>query len=190
MTKLEEYKKSQNEWRNIAGNQLSNANNLLITFSSALFVFILRSSKKNKIYFDSSKVFDFNIFTYWLSILLLSLSILFGFFVLISRLYDARISRHIVLTRQRYLSKHQIELPRNNFQEFEFYDRIFVLWKIIFYKLPFINSEKILSNKKINKEFNELRRPSKILGTITWKWTKLQLILFLLSGFLYLLHCL
>lgn len=114
MDKLEEYKLSQAEWRNISGNQLSNANNLLITFSSALLVFILGDSKCNKIILNYSYEFNFDIFSYWLSILLLSFSIFFGFCVLISRLYDARISRQIVLTRYRTLEKQKIELPRND----------------------------------------------------------------------------
>lgn len=195
MEKLQEYKQSQKEWRDISGNQLSNANNILLTFSSALFVFILGKSSENKIYFNSSMGFDFETITFWLSIFLLSFSILYGFCVLITRLYDARISRHIVLTRQRFLSKHideenQNKLPRNDFPRFNFCDRVEVLWKIMFYKLPFIKSERILNDETIIEDFQELRRISKVLGTATWRWTKIQFGLFLFSGFVYLIYSL
>lgn len=196
MNKIEEYKQSQKEWRDISINQLSNANNVLITFSSALLVFILGDSGKNKIYFESSKNFDFNIITYWFSVLLLSFSIIYGFSVLVSRLYDARISRHIVLTRQRFCNEHKDEdndkqeLPRNDFPDFNFCDRVEALWRIMFCKLPLIKSERISKREEITDDFQNLRRISKILGTATWKWTKIQFILFLFSGFVYIIYSL
>lgn len=194
MGSLEEYKENQKEWRDISVNQLSNANNILLTFSSALLVFILDKSKFNKIYFNSTQNIDWNIFNYWASVFLLSLSILYGFFVLISRLYDARISRHIVLTRQRYFKEFQNqedkELPRNNFNDFNFCDRIIVLKEVLFCKLPFIKSERISTGKEIIVDFQRLRKISKVLGTATWKWTKIQFGLFLLSGLIYLIYSL
>lgn len=191
MGKLEEYKESQKEWRDISVNQLSNANNILLTFSSALLVFVLDKSKSNVIYLNSSQNFDWEILTYWTSVFLLSLSVLYGFCVLITRLYDARISRHIVLTRQRFFEKNQNEeLPRNDFHDFNFGDRIIVLWKVIFCKLPFIKLEKISNGNDIIEDFQSLRKISKVLGTATWKWTKIQFGLFLLSGFIYLIFSL
>lgn len=194
MGSLEEYKENQKEWRDISLNQLSNANNILLTFSSALLVFILDKSKDNKIYFNSEQNIDWNIFNYWTSVFILSLSILYGFCVLISRLYDARISRHIVLTRQRFFKEFQNqkdkELPRNSFGDFNFCDRIIVLKNLLFCKLPFIKIERISTGKEIVSDFQSLRRISKVLGTLTWKWTKIQFSLFLLSGLVYLIYSL
>ena len=111
-------------------------------------------------------------------------------------MYDARISRHIVLTRQRFYKEYKNEgngkneLPRNDFPDFNFCDRIETLWKVMFCKLPFIKSERILKKEAITDDFQKLRRISKILGTATWKWTKIQFVLFLLSGFVYLIFSL
>jgi len=192
MEKLQEYKQSQKEWRDISGNQLSNANNILLTFSSALFVFLLDKDNKG-IYLEKSQNIDWNILLYWISIFFLSLSILYGFCVLITRLYDARISRHIVLTRQRFFKEHENEeddkkeLPRNDFEDFKLCDRIEILWRIIFTKLPFIKSEEISKKKDILVSFQDLRRISKVLGTATWRWTKIQFGLLLFSGLTYLI---
>ena len=102
--KLQEYKNRQREWRDISVTQLSNTNNILLTLASGLFIFGIEKSELCIIYIDFSFGIDWLVATFWSSIFLLGLSILYGVGVLLCRLYDFRISRHIALTRQRFLS--------------------------------------------------------------------------------------
>jgi hypothetical protein len=126
---------------------------------------------------------------------LLGVSIIYGIGVLLSRLYDFRISRHIALTRQRFYKTHEKddkkELPYDDFGDYKAIDRVKALFTIIFCKLPFINSEdsaKILDNEILKKNFQRLRRIADILGTTPWRWTKIQIGLFLVSGVIYLAY--
>jgi len=189
--KLEEYRENQKDWRDISINQLSNANNILLTFSAGLLVFIIEKSKVTGIC-KSHLGHNFLFFTYWFAIFFLSFSILFGFSVLIARLYNARISRHLALTRQRYYEKNEInkinKLSQKDFEDFNRYHRINTFYKILFCKLPFIKYEQIQNNENIRESFDSLRRTSKILGNATWIWTKIQILFFILSGIFYLIH--
>lgn len=193
--KLQEYKDRQKEYRNISILQLSTVNNVLLTLSSGLFVFCIDKKKTTEIHFNFCHSINWQVTTYWSSVLILGASIFFGLGVLFSRLYDFRISRHISLTRLRFYKEHKDadkkELPYNDFGKFKTSDRVLALFNCIFCELPFINSDNaknILENDKLKTDFQNLRRTADILGSITWKWMKIQIGLFLVSGIIYLLH--
>ncbi|MBX2930551.1 MAG: tetratricopeptide repeat protein [Chitinophagaceae bacterium] len=40
----------------------------------------------------------------------------------------------------------------------------------------------------LRADFNELRKTSSILGKLTWRWTKMQILLLFMSGIFYLIH--
>lgn len=192
--KLAEYKDRHKEWRDISISQLSMVNNILLTLSSGLFVVCI-NAKTEKINFNLCYPLNLQATTYYLSILLLCASIFYGHGVLISRLYDFRISRHIALTRQRFYKANENtnkkELSYSEFSEFSIADRFNALFFCVFYKLPFINSDdakKVLGNKKLEYDFQTLRKTVHILGSITWRWTKIQIGLFLASGVIYLIN--
>ncbi|MBX2932027.1 MAG: hypothetical protein KF781_08790 [Chitinophagaceae bacterium] len=193
--KLQEYKDRQKEWRNISISQLSTVNNVLLTLSSGLFVFCIDKKKVSEIHFNFCHSINWQVASYWVSVLILGISIFFGLGVLFSRLYDFRISRHISLTRLRFYKEYKNadkkELPYNDFGKFKTSDRVQALFNCIFCELPFINSDdakKVLENDKVKTDFQNLRKTADILGSITWKWTKIQIGLFLVSGIIYLLH--
>lgn len=190
--KLKEYKDRHKDWRDISISQLSTANNILLTLSSGLLVFCIDKNKVGRIHIDISQTINWQLTTYWFSVILLGLSILYGIGVLLSRLYDFRISRHIALTRQRfYKASDGKELPYDDFGSFKTDDRIKALFRIVFCKLPFINSTGIkglMENDKLKNDFQYLRKTADILGSTTWKWTKIQVGLFLVSGVVYLIH--
>lgn len=193
--KLQEYKDRHKEWRDISISQLSTANNILLTLSSGLFVLCIDKNMASEIHFNLYHSINCQVATYWLSVLLLGVSIFYGLGVLFCRLYDFRISRHIALARLRFHKEHKNadkkELPYNGFGKFKTSDRVQVLFKCIFCELPFISpddAKNILENKKLENDFQNLRKTTDILGSTTWKWTKIQVGLFLVSGIIYLLH--
>jgi len=190
LDKLQELKNRQKEWRDISVGQLSNTNNVLLTFASGLFVFCIDKGKMNKFHIDLSQDVDIQVATYWISILLLGLSIVYGIGVLLSRLYDFRITRHIALTRQRYYKKYEKELSYNDLIDPDWIDRVCAMGQIVFRNSYFITSNEIevLSKEVFENKFSNLRKLSAILGTASWRWTKIQIGLFLLSGLIYFVH--
>lgn len=189
-----DYKQSQKEWRDISVTQLSNTNNVLITLSSGLLAFIMDKSEKNQFIINFSHKINYETSTYWCSVFILGISICYGISVLLTRLYDFRISRHIILTRQRFYksyindTNHTKELSRSDLGKFNRKDRVSIFCSIIFCKLPRIEITRIDNKENIDDDFKKLRIMSKVLGTATWRWTKIQVFLFLLSGFIYLIH--
>lgn len=175
--KLNEYKQRQKEWRNISVTQLSNVNNILLTLSTGLLILGLGEIKQEHWLFPISSI-------------LICFSIIYGFAVMFTRLYDFRISRHLALCRQRYYKKiTEKPLPDNDLGEFNFCQRLQVLKQIIFIKLKFINKKEIekLENEEFKNRFNELRKTAKILGQSSWLWIKYQTLYFLLGAFTFFL---
>ncbi|AXG73329.1 hypothetical protein DVK85_03420 [Flavobacterium arcticum] len=64
-------------------------------------------------------------------------------------------------------------------------DRTKALYKILFHELPVITLEIIKKNDEWKNDFKKLRELSIVLGNATWRWTKIQIISFLISGFAY-----
>ncbi|HQV79190.1 MAG TPA: hypothetical protein PLJ42_10510 [Chitinophagales bacterium] len=196
--KLQELKQRQKEWRDITVTQLSNTNNILITLASGLFVFCIGNAKTPTFHIEFSQSIDWLAATYWASIFLLGLSIAFGICVLLTRLYDFRISRHIALTRQRFYrayekntNNNKKELPYDDLGDFSCIDRVSVLVQILFCKLPFFTSDEIKNitdQNKFDDKFKKLRVIADTLGTATWRWTKIQIGLFIMSGLMYLFY--
>lgn len=191
-SKLNEYQKRQSEWRDIGVTQLSNTNYILLTLSAGLLALSFDKQKISSNKFDYSQNFDWPITLYSLYVVLLSISIGYGITVLFSRLYDLRISRHIILTRIRvYIKLKGFKLPDDDLDDINFRDRMCVLWQIIFSKLPFIQKKEItcsVSKTVLISKFQELRKMSKVLGMATWRWTKIEVILLFLSSLIYFVY--
>ncbi|WKZ74554.1 MAG: hypothetical protein QY303_10410 [Vicingaceae bacterium] len=190
--KLNDYKQCQKEWREISVTQLSNTNNVLLTLSSGLMAFCFNKNTITNIYLDLNHDISWIKATYLIAILLLAVSMCYGISVLISRLYDFRISRHIALTRQR-VYEHQDGKTLNNddLGEFGFFDRLCAFCQVVFCKLPFIKiheTKKSDYDQTLNDNFKKLRKLSKVLGNASWRWTKLEVIFFLLSCLTYFIH--
>lgn len=190
--KLQDYKDRHKDWTDISLSQLSTTNNLLITISTGLLVYCFDKETFRKIIINTSQSIIWSHFFYVASIGALTISIAYGIGVLFSRLYDFRISRHITLVRKRVFEDHaEATLPDDDLGEFNFCHRIVAIFQIIFIKLPFINKTDLIDYKtggQVTKDFNKLRRISKILGLATWRWTKIQVLLFFLAILCYVIH--
>lgn len=188
----EDYKQRQKDWRDITVNQLSLTNNILITVVTGYFVLIFDKIKVSQIDIDFQAKIDWNLLFYVTTLLLVLFSIILGVCVLFSRLYDFKISRHVALTRQRFHKKYSKGLPDHDFTSINSLDRLKSLFSILFIKIRYLTKQDIENfnnNKDLFKDrFNNLRRQSEILGTASWRWTKLQVGLTLLSIVTYVIH--
>lgn len=183
--KLNEYLQRQKEWRDISTKQLSSANNILITIASGYLVLIFDKSDLTKIKINFSASIDWIILLYLVSVLLAIAAIFLGVMVMINRLYDFRISRHIALTRKRLYKKYSKMLPESTLGAISGCDILIEQINIIFKKIGFITVDDIDSfegnRKSFIVKFNRLRRQSKVIGSTSHKWTKIQILLLLLS---------
>ena len=190
------YIERHRNWQDKAIEQLSFANNFLLTISTGLLAYsfdkdILFKTKFCKCEIDKSLTF------YSFSFLFIILAISTGIIVLISRLYDFRLSRHITLVRQRFYQTNEGEITDENknaavlsHDDFDYPNlgqRIATIFKLIFVKIEFLNKAEMQSSKTNfpKEKFKAIREFSFRLGTISWKWTKLQGLYFLLGTILY-----
>jgi hypothetical protein len=70
------------DWRNITINQLSFTNNLILTLSTGFLIYCLDKITPNKVVNNFHQLFLI------ISIISLTISVLYGFSVMFSRLYD------------------------------------------------------------------------------------------------------
>lgn len=179
-------------WTEISTAQLSNANNTLLTLATGSLAFIFDKKSFSSIHLDTSAKLDSQMFYYITSLFLLTFSICLGISVLLTRLYDFRISRHLVLTRKRIAEKHAGKtIGRNKHVEINACHRLTVFFKIIFCRLRFLTEQDIDSfkeNREPREDFDNLVFYSDVLGTATWRWTKIQVFSFLLAIISYCIH--
>lgn len=185
---LKNYTERHRSWQNQAINQLSFTNNFLLTISIGFLAYAFRDQKDIQLLFDSS---IFNLLT----LIFILFAIFEGILVIISRLNDFRISRHITYVRQRYYTKMIKEmvrtLPDSDFPRPHFCIRVNVICKIFFCKIDFLTHQEILKLKdqELNMEkFNSLRELAHTLGIISWIGFKFQAIFLFLSCFFFVLR--
>jgi hypothetical protein len=182
---LEEYKQRHKDWRDISTKQLSLANNILITISAGYLALIFDKAELKKVYFDFDHEIEFALLFYCLTMTLIILSIIIGVAIMLNRLYDFRISRHLALTRKRIYVVYGEKIPASSTGAISLQETIAEQFKTLFIKIDFITTEDVdgyKGNKSIfESKFSALRRKSKVLGTLTHKLTKLQIALLLLS---------
>lgn len=171
-------------WRDIAVTQLSNANNTILGFSTGFIVFCLDKCETISFAINLSSKFEKSKLFFGICLLSLLFSVFYGISVLVSRLYDFRITRHITLTRVRSIKK----LDYDEFESSNMCNRISALFQIIFKEIPSITKDKAKNLELGNKEFNKLRKLSFILGEATWVWLKFQVFYFLLGCLFFVLY--
>jgi len=178
---LNDYKSRQKEWRDITVNQLSITNNLLTTLVLGYTGLIFdKTVIQNATFFFNSKI-DWNLTFYFISLNLIIISLLFGIAVMLTRLYDFRISRQLAFVRLRIYKSHKKTLKGYDadFSEPHFMEMLKSLYRIIFINLNFTTLKEIKNFKrnseKVIDKFESLQKLSRNLGSASWRWTKLQL---------------
>ncbi|MCO6485336.1 MAG: hypothetical protein J5I41_06100 [Saprospiraceae bacterium] len=177
-------------WQDLAISQLSTANNFMLTISLGLLAFCF-----DKTVFINMKwcictcKIDLSLTLHFISLIFLTFAIIYGMAVLVARLFDFRITRNIVLTRQRYYENNKksisledeeiAKLPDDEFGYPNFTKRMNALYKVLFSEIELIKKEdslKIKMDKQMLAKFNSLRELSFILGTISWRLPRYQAI--------------
>ena len=198
---LKNYIDRHRYWQDKAIEQLSFANNFLLTISTGLLAFLFDKELLSGIgvCFNNCEI-DKSLTLYSFSLFFILLSLTTGVFVLISRLYDFRLSRHITLVRQRFYQENEGQITAENknaavlshddFSYPNFRQRLATVFIVIFFKLGLLTKLEMRTSKiDFNKEkFENIRELSFRLGTISWKWTKLQGLYFLVGTIFYVLY--
>ncbi|PKO98526.1 MAG: hypothetical protein CVU13_10230 [Bacteroidetes bacterium HGW-Bacteroidetes-8] len=191
--KTREYKERYSRWQDAAITQLGYSNNLILLLATGLLGFVF----EKKTYFKILNVFqsgiDWSTVLYIFAILSLFSSIMFGLLVTISRLYNFRIDRNIVLTRKRFHKTHnnsENKLPKFHAKShLRNKKKCFVLFKLVLTKdLPTISDEEVADLNTVCphcSKFSNLLEISYVLGILTWRYHKRQLFFFVISPILY-----
>ena len=187
---IKEYHDRNVRWATESLKQLSFYNNLLLTISVGFFSFSFKPNDNLAGLRVSCVNIDWS-FTFLVSsLMLVTLSILTGLFLVINRLQDFRLTRQINQIRQRAFEHSQVKLDERTPNEFSFWRRV----GLAFQNYPAITIEDCKNYKnatqsekdRINFNFRELRNIAHNLGLKTWRQTKWQTILFGLSIVAYL----
>ena len=186
--KKQEYQERYRFWSDKRVAQLSFQDNLLLTLSLACFAYFWteRNSVYSDLLIDSTASIDWNIVIYFMGMFFIIISLFAGLTLSLTRLYDLRLTSHILLTRKRAL-KREDKLKDNELKS----NGLLTTFKSLV--ILFFNYQKYEITKNdlkgdysnlLNK-FTKARQFSRDLGTSTWSLLKCQAISFFLSIILF-----
>ncbi len=192
--KLQEYISRNNLWTDKTITQLGYSINLFTTVGIALLGYIITNRAKfPHLSFSFEAEFNGIMTLYILTTISILTSIGCGFVAILCRLFDFRITRHLALSRRRYLIRNKKKALDENRDE-GLIDSIIIdisnerhfpiFRKHILSKTNFI-SETDFKESTVIEKFEKLRKESKILGNITWKYHRFQIGFFFLGTILY-----
>lgn len=182
--KIKEYIDRSRFWSEKALTQLGFSINLMTTIGIGIFSFLISSKEKfllNPIFSTIDKCWSQVIFN--ISFILIFFSILLGFVSILARLNDFRISRHLSLIRKKYLSKMKnengfIKTDNNRIRKPRLINSFF---KNILGNTKFISEDDLNSREILQAKFIDLQNQATVLGFITWRSHKLQILFLVLS---------
>ncbi|HEM48572.1 MAG TPA: hypothetical protein ENO27_00035 [Caldithrix sp.] len=183
--KLDEYTQRHRFWTNLVLNQFGFSLNLFITISIGFLGYLISTKDKYpEIVIDFNQSVNWNLVFYVFTLILVFISILSGSISIISRLYDLRLTRHIIWTRKAVFKKLNKFLPDSYINlKNESLIRTFI--KVIFFKIEFIGEINADNFESIKLQFENIRKQSKILGRISWRAHKVQIVILVISVLIY-----
>ena len=188
MATEQEYKERHRYWSTIAINQLSFTNNFLLTISTGMLAFCFEKFDKrySNIHCCLCNKCAINGALTWsvLSLICLLVAIIFGIIVMISRLYDNRITRHITWVRLKAFRQNKRKLSDKRNEELNCCKKAILFLRILFCGI------KLNKDQVIDSDFDEDRKIAFNLGQISWSFIRLQAIAFLFASILYILSLL
>ena len=192
--KLQEYISRNNFWTEKTITQLGYSINLFTTVGIAFLGYIIANRDKfPHLSFSCEAEFNCTLTLFIIASISIIVSIGFGFVAILSRLFDFRITRHLALTRKRFLTRNKKKALEENRDEGLIDSKIIdisnerycpILRKHILGKTEFI-TESDFKESRVIKKFEKLRKESKILGNATWKYHRYQIGLFFLGIIIY-----
>lgn len=182
--KIQKYNERYRFWVDKRVAQLSFHNNLLLTVGIALIGYFWKERKSvyKQILIDVNLPVDWTVVIFCLGITAITFSIIFGFMLSMSRLYDLRMTENILLTRKR-LAEKQIELSERQQSETSLLSSVQSLMSVFWcYRHYQIKKSHIAGDQKaLESRFNQLRQKSSDLGSATWALLKAQTLCALIS---------
>ena len=188
--KLQEYINRNNFWTDKTITQLGYSINLFTTIGIAFLGYIITNRDKfPHLSFSRESEFSWILTLFLIGTFSIIMSIGFGFKAILSRLFDFRISRHLALTRKRFLTKNRKKALSENRVVGLIDSKIIdvtnerncpIFWKHILGKTEFVTESDFKESRVIEK-YEKLRKESKILGNMTWKYHRFQIGLFFLG---------
>ncbi len=181
LNKKQEYQERYRFWSDKRVAQLSFHNNLLLTIGIAIIGYFWseRSSVYTKLIIDCEAEIDWKIVFFILGLVTTGLSVLAGFVLSLSRLYDLRLTSNIALTRIRALDK-AVTIQENEALKSGFLKSILALAVVSWnYQKYEIRKTEIGNTEAFQQKFNELRQKASDLGVSTWglvKWQTLSML--------------
>ncbi len=182
--KLEKYTTRNRYWTEKTINQLGYSINLFTTLGVGLIGYLVTNREKfPKFEYIKGTCINYILMFYYISLILIFLSIILGFSAVLSRLYDFRLTRHLSITRKRFLQRKNTIIDSKIVDiSKEKYTKVF--WSNVFGKTDFIR-ENHYENNKVIEQFEKLRKDKKILGAYTWRMHKLQIVIFIIGAFIF-----
>lgn len=177
-TALNKYRVARSDYRTIAINQLSFANNLLLTLAVGFLTLGIDRKDFETLSFSAHSSFSWSKLSLILMLVFFIISIIGGVFVMFSRLYDFRITRYILSIRIRIQHKYKVDLGYPTLRITTKKDRwesFWVLWrgkedKFFPANINLYEDDRI----KFMKNFMSLRKLAADLGSASMKWTQYQ----------------
>lgn len=183
--KGKEYSERHSFWTNQTLNQLGFSINLFLSIGIGFIAYLVpQRNNYPKIYFDCNAEICWELTIYFAAMFLVFISIVSGAISVTSRLYDLRLTRHIIWVRKRAIKKIGKLLPEG-FIDLKNDSLCRNFLNTILYKLPFITDSDYDDHEKLKEKFKGLRKRSKLLGELSWRTHNLQIILTILSTIIY-----
>ena len=176
--KLIEYSKRAEFWSNQSISQFGYSLNLFLTVGIAFIGFIVsQRNEYEKVHFASTKI-EWSLLFYFITLTLVFCSIIFGAISVISRLYDLRITRHIILVRKRALKKIDKFLSEKTIEKNEKIN-------LLKFKIDYIEDIDYQNIESLKSKFEKLRTQSNSFGNLSLKFHNRQIIYLVLSSIIY-----
>lgn len=170
-------------WTEQALNQFGTASNFFFLISLGFLAFLFGKDQISSIFsFEGSEI-DFALLFFAVSILFATLSLVASAITVLSRLYDLRLTRHIIWTRKRYYDKYS-KLLSDAFIDLSGYTRLYQLKNFIstFRSESFIISDAdIEKTEEFSLKFTNLRIRNLLLSRFSWWSMGVQILTLIIS---------
>jgi hypothetical protein len=175
--KIQEYQERYRFWTDKRITQISFQNNFVLTLAIAVIGYLW--SERNNVYtklrIDFNAEIDWMVVIFMFGLFVVALSILSGFILSLSRLYDLRITSNVVLTRKRSIEK-DIGIRDEGLAQSGFVGSMKSLCCVLrrYQDYEITDADLSENNELFQGKFTKLRQMSRDLGNSTWSLLKWQ----------------
>ncbi len=170
-------------WTEQALNQFGTASNFFFLISLGFIAFLFGKEQISDIFSFEGSGIDFSLLFFAFSILFAAVSLIASAITVLSRLYDLRLTRHIIWTRKRYYDKYS-KLLSDAFIDLSGYNRWYQLRNFIttFRSESFIISDSDMENTEdFSLKFTNLRIRNLLLAKFSWWSMGVQILTLIIS---------